>query len=115
MGIFQQLTLSRCRRARQSTAFGATIEENFVSAIVQNTSRRSFNKGFISCASEMHVRVIGEETGMNCGFSRFSLRLYITSAHCGLHCCEQMPLCSLLNRSHEAGVPSDGSSFPKFS
>jgi len=119
MGIFRQLiravpvmrteaALSCCRSARQSIAFGATIEENFVSAIVQKTSRRSFNKGFISSASEMqHVRVIGQEPGMNCGFSRFSLRLHITSALCGLHCCEQMPFGSLLNRSHEAGVPLD--------
>jgi len=44
---------------------------------------------------------------MNRGFSCFSLRLHITFTHCGLHDCEQVSLCALLNRSHEAGVPSD--------
>ena len=103
-----EAALTSCRRSRQSPAFGATIEENFVSVVIENTSRCSFNKGFISCAREVqHLSVIGEETGMNCGFSRFSLRLHIAFAHCGLHDCEQVPLCALLNRSHEAGVPSD--------
>jgi hypothetical protein len=103
-----EAALPCCRRSRQSIAFGATIEDNLVSAIVENSSRCPFNKGFISCVSKMLcIRIIGEETGMNCGFSRLSLRLHIASPSCGLHCYEQVPLCSLLNRSHEAGVPSD--------
>jgi hypothetical protein len=103
-----EAALPSCRRPRQSPAFGATIEDNFVSAIVQNASRRSFNKGFIPCVSEMqYVRIIGEETGMDCGFLRFSLRLHVAFPSCGLQCCEQVLLRSLLNRSHEVGVPSD--------
>jgi len=55
------------RGSCQCPALGATVEEDFVSAIVENASRRSFNKGFISGASEaQYVRIIGEQTGMNC-------------------------------------------------
>jgi hypothetical protein len=101
-------TLSSHRRSRQSTAFGAAIEENFASAIVDNASRRSFNKGLISRASEtQYVCVIGEATGISYVFTRLSLRLHIASALCRLHCCDHVPECSLLNRSHEVGVPVD--------
>src|SRR6266851_5533223 len=119
MAIFRQLILGvpvmrtepalpSCRRSCQSPAFGATIKENFASALVENASRRSFNEGFISCVSEtQYVRIIGEGTGKNYGFTRLSLGLSIASAPCGLYCRPQVHLCSPLNRSHEMVVPAD--------
>jgi hypothetical protein len=100
--------LPSCRRSCQSPAFGATIKENFASALVENASGRSFNEGFISFASETHyVRIIGEGTGKDYGFTRFSLGLRIASAHCGLYCRPQVRLCSPLDRSHEVVIPAD--------
>jgi hypothetical protein len=105
-------TLPCGRCTRQPSAFWTTIEEDQVSALVENTGRRSFYEAFESSFSEtQHIRIIGHMVGQEavptCGFFVFSLRLDIAFERCGLHGRIQMVCCSLFKRGHEVAEPPE--------